>query len=122
MGNRWSLIKQSLPGRSDNDVKNRYHCIHSRIYTIEQPKSAPAPVPSLTPFPSLSSLPSCSFQEEFPLSESFPLCEQLCEQMCEQEPLSFSGSEYFGSSSELYDPRSFLTSGVPESCLAGFSS
>lgn len=33
MGNKWSLIKKRLPGRSENDVKNRYHCITSRIHT-----------------------------------------------------------------------------------------
>ena len=117
MGNRWSLIKQSFPGRSDNDVKNRYHCIHSRLYSVKQPKMAPSPpMPSsLKPFSSLS----CTFQKEIPLSDSFPLCEQFSEQLCEQEPLSFSGSDCFGSS-ELYDPSSFFTPSVSESCLTGF--
>ena len=111
------LIKQSFPGRSDNDVKNRYHCIHSRLYSVKQPKMAPSlPMPSsLKPFPSLS----CTFQKEIPLSDSFPLCEQFSEQLCEQEPLSFSGSDCFGSS-ELYDPSSFFTPSVSESCLTGF--
>ena len=33
MGNKWSIIKKHLPGTSENDVKNRYHCIRSRIHT-----------------------------------------------------------------------------------------
>ena len=33
VGNKWTLIRKKLPGRSENDVKNRYHSIMNRLNT-----------------------------------------------------------------------------------------
>ena len=33
IGNKWTLIRKKLPGRSENDVKNRYHSIMNRMKT-----------------------------------------------------------------------------------------
>ena len=31
LGNRWTQIRRNLPGRSENDVKNHFHCLMNRI-------------------------------------------------------------------------------------------
>lgn len=33
VGNKWKYISKLLPGRSDNDVKNRFHCLMNRLQT-----------------------------------------------------------------------------------------
>ena len=36
VGNRWTYISKLLHGRSDNDVKNRYHSIMNRLKTKQK--------------------------------------------------------------------------------------
>ena len=57
VGNKWTQISKLLPGRSDNDVKNRFHTLMNRVQTkIKNDRkflSAPNPPESLAPLSSI---------------------------------------------------------------------
>ena len=63
-GNKWTLIRKKLPGRSENDVKNRYHSIMNRMKTRHK-KEEKRLLKSNSPNPVI-----------FPSSVIYPLCEQ----------------------------------------------
>lgn len=64
IGNKWTLIRKKLPGRSENDVKNRYHSIMNRMKTRHK-KEEKRLLKSNSPNPVI-----------FPSSIIYPLYEQ----------------------------------------------
>lgn len=57
IGNKWALIRKRLPGRSENDVKNRYHSIMNRLETRKKRDSTVLKRDLQLPYPSSISLP-----------------------------------------------------------------
>lgn len=57
IGNKWTLIRKRLPGRSENDVKNRYHSIMNRIESRRKRDSAMLKRNLQLSYPSSISLP-----------------------------------------------------------------
>lgn len=57
VGNKWALIRKRLPGRSENDVKNRYHSIMNRLETRKKRDSTVLKRDLQLSYPSSISLP-----------------------------------------------------------------
>lgn len=57
IGNKWALIRKRLPGRSENDVKNRYHSIMNRLETQRKRDSTVLKRDLQLSYPSSISLP-----------------------------------------------------------------
>ena len=68
IGNKWTLIRKKLPGRSENDVKNRYHSIMNRMKTIhikEEKRLLKSNSPNPVIFPSSVIYPLCASLSSF---------------------------------------------------------
>lgn len=89
VGNRWTYISKLLNGRSDNDVKNRYHSIMNRLKTKQ--KRAQKCMVVLTNRPASNQF----FPTSGPASESdqsFPVSDHVNGAITSASASPFSGS------------------------------